>query len=215
MYDPSLGTFVQRDPVTYEGGINLYQYVNGSVITSVDPNGLQATPGITGDCHIWIFAGHFGEDAGDFVAQHNVSNPDIITGCGNYVGVVSCFSGIYEDIISDSGKIPGFPDMRRKALAADKAFKALTGAKNDAGALAKTLCTNRRKFADDGCPERYACGAENQRCDRVTITITCDAAMQKLLTEGIGPDGTKVLEPNDKTRELCGLTQTVDCLNGA
>ncbi len=42
-YSPQLGRFLQRDPIRYAAGMNLYQYVNSSPINYVDPYGL--TPG--------------------------------------------------------------------------------------------------------------------------------------------------------------------------
>ena len=41
-YDPSIGRFVQRDPIGLEGGIlNMYAYCNGKPAARVDPSGLQ------------------------------------------------------------------------------------------------------------------------------------------------------------------------------
>ena len=40
-YDPVKGRFLQRDPLEYMEGINLYEYVQGRVITLVDPYGLK------------------------------------------------------------------------------------------------------------------------------------------------------------------------------
>ena len=51
-----------------------------------------------------------------------------------------------------------------------------------ADAFAKQLCENRKKFCDDGTPERYKCGADNQRCDSVTITVQYDHKVEKVLT---------------------------------
>ncbi len=43
-YDPSTGTWTQRDPLSYDGGQNLYAYVEGDPVNSTDPNGLEPTP---------------------------------------------------------------------------------------------------------------------------------------------------------------------------
>jgi RHS repeat-associated protein len=39
-YSPSLGRFMQTDPVGYEGGVNLYGYVGGDPVNASDPLGL-------------------------------------------------------------------------------------------------------------------------------------------------------------------------------
>ena len=39
-YDPGVGRFVSRDPIGYEGGLNLYAYVNNRPTFGVDPSGL-------------------------------------------------------------------------------------------------------------------------------------------------------------------------------
>jgi RHS repeat-associated protein len=39
-YDPRLGRWLQRDPIGYAGGWNLYEYTNGDPLSFVDPFGL-------------------------------------------------------------------------------------------------------------------------------------------------------------------------------
>ena len=40
-YDPGTGRFVNRDPLGYGGGLNVYGYAGGNPITHSDPSGLQ------------------------------------------------------------------------------------------------------------------------------------------------------------------------------
>ena len=52
--------------------------------------------------------------------------------------------------------------------------EAIEKALKSARAFVERLCANRRKFCDDGTPQRYHCGEKNQRRDRVTITVWMD-----------------------------------------
>ena len=38
-YDPNTGRWLNRDPISYKGGLNVYAYVNGNPVNSVDPSG--------------------------------------------------------------------------------------------------------------------------------------------------------------------------------
>ncbi len=44
-YEPTLGRWVQRDPIGYPDGPNLYEYVGGNTVLLQDPSGLMCTMG--------------------------------------------------------------------------------------------------------------------------------------------------------------------------
>jgi RHS repeat-associated protein len=46
MYSPTLGRFMQTDPVGYGAGANIYDYVLGDPVNNVDPMGLDGTPAV-------------------------------------------------------------------------------------------------------------------------------------------------------------------------
>jgi RHS repeat-associated protein len=45
-YSPTLGRWIQRDPIGYAGGINLYEYANGRAVVATDSIGMQVAPPI-------------------------------------------------------------------------------------------------------------------------------------------------------------------------
>jgi|GEM_PF-3220560 len=51
-YQPSTGRFLQRDPIGYEGGLNLYAFCNGDPVNKNDPSGLD------GDLKVHSRPGH-------------------------------------------------------------------------------------------------------------------------------------------------------------
>jgi RHS repeat-associated protein len=60
-YDPVKGRFLQRDPIGYVGGVNLYEYVQSSPTNLVDPSGYLPAPDPSYspnpcefDCHISV-----------------------------------------------------------------------------------------------------------------------------------------------------------------
>jgi uncharacterized protein RhaS with RHS repeats len=51
IYSPTLGRFLQVDPIGYEGGINIYGYVGNDSVNKIDPDGQQAIRANCASCH--------------------------------------------------------------------------------------------------------------------------------------------------------------------
>jgi RHS repeat-associated protein len=49
-YDPSLGRYVQSDPIGLAGGVNTYAYVGGNPLRDADPEGLQGATTVDSWC---------------------------------------------------------------------------------------------------------------------------------------------------------------------
>ncbi len=61
----SVGRWIQRDPIGYQGGINLYEYVGGRAVVGLDPMGEFIVPGIPGPALFWFFCKGKCDEGGD------------------------------------------------------------------------------------------------------------------------------------------------------
>ncbi|WP_460185654.1 RHS repeat domain-containing protein [Thermopirellula anaerolimosa] len=218
-YDARVGRWLSEDPIGFNGGDgNLYRYVENNVLLVTDPLGLYS--GITGPCEIKIWMGDtlFSKASLQNFLNNNRDPGNHPLCPSKYLGVVGC--GRFVPDISADQQIPGYggpPEL----LHASKFMEVANAVLRAAEKLASQLCENRRKFCDDGTPERYECGAKNQRCDSVTITVTYDRYVSRLLNEGIAPDGSRVFGlPNSESRELLRRLnklmrwpKTINCLH--
>jgi len=59
-YDPANGRFVNRDPLRYGGGVNLYNYTGNAGINQCDPLGLSSLPGEAASISLGIVGGGIG-----------------------------------------------------------------------------------------------------------------------------------------------------------
>ncbi len=170
------------------------------MIHKIDPTG-EKNQGVTGPCEITVWAGDTLQSqlslmqcmASNLGKNAYKGNPSVICP-SQYMGFVGCGAfgpgGRFTPLPAIPGdqQIPDFPIMKPKTPAG-LVPGLLRDALNKADAFAGRLCDNRKKFCDDGTPERYRCGADNQRCDSVTIIVSIDSNIKRLLRDGIGTDG--------------------------
>jgi RHS repeat-associated protein len=64
IYSPTLGRFMQTDPIGYAGGISLYGYVGNDPVNGADPSGLIGCTGSRIDCGGGLAPGRSGSSSG-------------------------------------------------------------------------------------------------------------------------------------------------------
>jgi len=89
-YDPETGRWLSRDPLEEEGGINLYQFVEGDPVNWVDPMGLEIRIyssdafGISGLNHAFVYStetGRFKGTQGSSWIDHGDGRGDLNSRC--------------------------------------------------------------------------------------------------------------------------------------
>jgi RHS repeat-associated protein len=70
-YDPQTGRFITRDPIGYDGGVNLYAYVANNPTNFSDPEGLWPTRGL------WPFGGPIHQRSAERVLGSRLSSAEL------------------------------------------------------------------------------------------------------------------------------------------
>ena len=101
-YNPVLGRWIQRDPIGYEGGINLYEYVGGKSTGNLDSSGtivyaliyasIEITAGLGGS----ISFGYAADDCGSSAQFMTISQ-----WLGANVGIAFANGGVFTGCLRD------------------------------------------------------------------------------------------------------------------
>ena len=76
-YNRELGRYINGDPIGYNGGINIYSYVNGNPLSNVDVSGLAGSPGFGDQFNP---GGYRGDGKRDYTDYFNNRFPNTIDG---------------------------------------------------------------------------------------------------------------------------------------
>jgi hypothetical protein len=150
-YDPTLGRWINRDPIGEQGGPNLHGFVGNNPILKVDPFGLDELAEmhprkdgtrlfVVRKCAIVIVLGHASYDH-----PHRFLFDRGFETCSG-AGVTGCGSAGSNAKIPPTVLIPGTPNHKDDVLSTDPAYiQGVVDTRNGAVTKAKQICGNPKQ----------------------------------------------------------------------
>ncbi len=160
-YDPATGRFLTRDPIGYEGGINLYTFCGNNPINHADPSGLQTLDSPSASFWQALRAGNV-KDAGFFLRQLGMTGAKsrIYDSCLrayiHYPAIFGALKGALE-ILSESPSVPrnksGSPVCVEQAVVIKRTLEKL-GVEN--AEIMWMRAKNQSAFGVSGSSEKWS-----------------------------------------------------------
>ena len=222
-YDAGLERFINRDPIGYEGGINLYEYCGNDPLGWVDSSGSGpvwpdgspvggtifwpwAIEPVEVPCKITLYGGHNSSVLAGIAKDYPNGIP--ATDCVQGVGCAILLPG--KQIVPLNKYIcDRYPDNSFKMPHVRIPLNYLQGVQP------KTACDFMWKALYDAEEAAKKMFNSNRGCTSVTVTIKCFPEMADLFNDGTWtrPNGQVVhIDPKywNKCRGLCGKSITID-----